>query len=304
MLGITSEPVMSVVHQMATTKTKRRKVIQSTLYEARSEATIPNDSQRLITTQEKVRDINPLMGITYMASPDSQETEYVRNSMGNFVPVGSVLSYQLAITEANFDVHYSKESVEAFPCTYQCEPVDYPDLPIGHIKTMINTSHLIPDHRTFVEDLKISQDESIRLERETRDQTSSDTWWQARSKRVTASKFSEIAKQRSKETKLASRLAEAKKDGVKTKGMQHGSDYENTGAEKYEQHMCKVGHPVEVLPSGLVVNPSFPYLGASPDRKIIDTKAHPHFGLAEVKCPYKHRNITPFDAALADRLLL
>ena len=76
------------------------------MYEARSEKTIPNDSQKLLEAQEKMRKLNPLIGITYMATPDNASTEFVKTTMGNYVPVGSVLSYQLAIPEGGFDVNY------------------------------------------------------------------------------------------------------------------------------------------------------------------------------------------------------
>lgn len=43
---------------------------------------------------------------------------------------------------------------------------------------------------------------------------------------------------------------------------------------------------MEAFPSGLLVDPSCPWLGASPDRLIFDpTEASVH-GLLEVKCPY------------------
>lgn len=42
---------------------------------------------------------------------------------------------------------------------------------------------------------------------------------------------------------------------------------------------------VNVSPSGFVVHPDAPYLGASPDAKVYHPAANPPFGLAEVKCP-------------------
>lgn len=49
--------------------------------------------------------------------------------------------------------------------------------------------------------------------------------------------------------------------------------------------MHSIRRPVKVLKSGLVVSLDAPYLGASPDGKVIDVGCSNHFGLSEVKCP-------------------
>lgn len=50
--------------------------------------------------------------------------------------------------------------------------------------------------------------------------------------------------------------------------------------------------------SGFVVNSSIPYLGASPDGKIVDPhEGRNQFGLLEIKCPYKYRNVTVAEAS-------
>ena len=48
--------------------------------------------------------------------------------------------------------------------------------------------------------------------------------------------------------------------------------------------------------SGLVVNPAFPYFGASPDGKVVDKNATDNFVLLEIKCPFKYRNNLPSEA--------
>jgi hypothetical protein len=55
--------------------------------------------------------------------------------------------------------------------------------------------------------------------------------------------------------------------------------------------MANANTPVTCYESGLVVNPACPWLGASPDRKVLDLKIG--FGLLEVKCPYSVKDITP-----------
>lgn len=64
--------------------------------------------------------------------------------------------------------------------------------------------------------------------------------------------------------------------------------------------MKKISNPVDVLPCGLVTRPDIPFLGCTPDGKVVDPKYHPHFGVLEIKCPYTARFITPRGAVLSD----
>ncbi|KAH9374945.1 hypothetical protein HPB48_020047 [Haemaphysalis longicornis] len=49
------------------------------------------------------------------------------------------------------------------------------------------------------------------------------------------------------------------------------------------------GHNVEAFKCGLLVDPSCPWLGASPDRLIVNPSETPMRGLLEVKCPYSQK---------------
>ena len=57
-----------------------------------------------------------------------------------------------------------------------------------------------------------------------------------------------------------------------------------------------IRRPVKIIKSGLVISPDSPYLGASPDAKVIDPGCSDPFGLSEVKCPETKYLVTPLDA--------
>ena len=59
-------------------------------------------------------------------------------------------------------------------------------------------------------------------------------------------------------------------------------------------YVSDTGFTVEMC--GLVVNPSLPWLGASPDG-IVHDPSESSVGLLEIKCPYTHRLFTVEDAA-------
>ena len=59
---------------------------------------------------------------------------------------------------------------------------------------------------------------------------------------------------------------------------------------------------MKIFPSGFAVNPAYPFLGCSPDAKVIDQAAKDcPFGIIEIKCPYKHRDVTPMTAWNGDK---
>lgn len=55
------------------------------------------------------------------------------------------------------------------------------------------------------------------------------------------------------------------------------------------QAIRAMGHEVTVSNCGLLVNPAFPWLGASPDRIAYDP-TESSYGVVEIKCPYSLRN--------------
>ena len=62
----------------------------------------------------------------------------------------------------------------------------------------------------------------------------------------------------------------------------HGLKYEPIALEKYQKYMSSINKPMKVFKSGLVISMDAPYLGASPDAKVIDPGCSDPFGLSEV----------------------
>ena len=56
------------------------------------------------------------------------------------------------------------------------------------------------------------------------------------------------------------------------------------------------GHAVRLERCGLVINPQACWLGASPDRKVVDYLAGSPFGILEIKCPKKRKDEDPLTA--------
>lgn len=66
----------------------------------------------------------------------------------------------------------------------------------------------------------------------------------------------------------------------------HGITQEPHAVRHYENTLRSRGHQIQTTCCGLMVNPSSPWLGASPDRRVFDPAETPPHGVVEVKCPY------------------
>lgn len=298
--GVSAEPIMQVTPRIPHTDTKPCSSRTCTLYEARRSTAIANNSELLREVQANMAAENPLYGITYMASGETDQTEYCRTQLDTYVPRGSVLSYQLALTEGDFHVECNFESLQKFACVESCvlRKVPFPTFPLDALTPYTVSDNLSQDMKDKLNSLTVNQEQASDIELMTRDQASNDTWWQERKYRLTASTFSEICRRKKKNCdNLVKRLMGNETQSVKVPlPIKHGKSFENAAARKYFKYMSHIGHKVEISASGLVIRPDLPFLGCSPDRKVMDPISHPHYGIVEIKCPYKYRSVTPKEA--------
>ena len=98
--------------------------------------------------------------------------------------------------------------------------------------------------------------------------------------RITSSVFKNVCCRRADFHSLSNRLLNKK--NIQTAAMKRGLDYEPLAAKSYSE---LTGNSVYMC--GFIINPSSPYLGTSPDRKVYDPSSALHCGLLEIKCPDK-----------------
>ncbi|KAH9364458.1 hypothetical protein HPB48_000207 [Haemaphysalis longicornis] len=133
--------------------------------------------------------------------------------------------------------------------------------------------------------LEITPADTAALEQNTRQQANSETWKKAPSQRVTASSFGMVLK-RPTWTDEGLQKFTPQKDLSRV----WPSATSNLRFHRYVSVMKTRGHNVEAFRCGLVVDPSCPWLGASPDRLIFDPSETPMHGVLEVRCPYSQKS--------------
>ena len=140
--------------------------------------------------------------------------------------------------------------------------------------------------------LTISQQEAEGLERATRQQTQSENWHKEREHRITASTFGSFMLRQSAMTeKFVTSLVKPK--SFKSAATSYGTNSEKVALNMYRK---KTGHHVHEC--GLVVNPQFPFLGATPDGTVCDKGES---GILEVKCPFSIRDSNILEAVRSNR---
>ncbi|KAH6933202.1 hypothetical protein HPB50_013442 [Hyalomma asiaticum] len=142
-----------------------------------------------------------------------------------------------------------------------------------------------------LKDLQVTSAEARELEMNSRQQSRSNLWQQARLNRLTASCFGRVIKRLNWTEKGLYNLTESK-DLSRVRAIQYGLRNENVAADRYCSVMKSHGHNVSLRYCGLFVNPTCPWLGASPDRLIYDPE-EASYGVLEVKCPYSLKDSTP-----------
>ena len=161
-------------------------------------------------------------------------------------------------------------------------------------------SQLLEKSEKVFSDIQISLEQAKSLEALTRGQSNCKLWFQYRIGRITASKFKDVIHTEAKHPSqsLIRRICYPESFKFKTQATSWGLEHEKTALKEYcaktqRSHSC-----FTLSESGLVVNPLYPHLGATPDGVV--QCACCGKGVVEVKCPFKCKEMS-FMEACQDR---
>lgn len=121
----------------------------------------------------------------------------------------------------------------------------------------------------------------MEIERETQGQANTTTWHEERRQRITASNFGRFMT-RKVAVNEAFLTSVFRAKPFSSAATSYGSCNEKVARQLYSK---KTNYHVHDC--GLVINPAFPFLGASPDGKVCDDG---NCGILEIKCPFSLRD--------------
>ena len=143
-------------------------------------------------------------------------------------------------------------------------------------------------HQQFLESLQLNENDATALEKDTVSQRSSNRWWKERRPRITASQFGGILDRKSITKPFLERLVnDCNLNSTKNlpEPLKHGIEHESAALQQYTNYMKHNGHPIRTFTLGFIVNPSYPFLGCSPDGKVIDETEDSPYGILESNAP-------------------
>ena len=146
--------------------------------------------------------------------------------------------------------------------------------------------------------LSLSEEKINEVEFNTREQRNSPLWFSARKYRLTASTFGEIFHFQPDTTpdRIVLRLLKGKQ--FTCPSVQWGIENEPVAIQAYIKHQQTNGHHgLTVDPVGFLISKDYPFLGASADGTVHDPTSDQQLGFLEVKCPYTHRCLSPYEAS-------
>ena len=137
--------------------------------------------------------------------------------------------------------------------------------------------------------IDMSEEMARNVEEATREQSRSKLWYKYRAGRVTASKMKRVCRTSLEKPshRLIKEICYPEAFKFSSKSTCWGCEHENSAREKYAEIMAASHDEFTVASCGLVLNPEWPHLGASPDG-VVCCKCCGN-GVLEIKCPYCHR---------------
>ena len=141
--------------------------------------------------------------------------------------------------------------------------------------------------------LSVTDEQAMAIELATRTQRLSSDWYSQRQGRITASLFHDVFtfKEKNSPDSLLKRLL-CNVDISHIPAIKWGVEKEDTARREYIAKMSSLHQGFRCTLTGLVVNPQYPFLGASPDA-LVECSCCGGQGSVEIKCPFSGKGAHP-----------
>ena len=175
------------------------------------------------------------------------------------------------------------------------------DIPSDNLAPCIRADENVYSETDILKSLSLTVDERIKLEEQTRAQTSSAKWFEARRQRITGSKCGRILMQKEKTVALLQYCIYPKPMLVLPKRIAWGKRNKHKACKAYMNYMNSHGHPgLQTARCRFVVHLEKGWLGASPNDWVTDPSMNACNGIVEFKCPFTKAETYPEEACKDD----
>ena len=170
------------------------------------------------------------------------------------------------LEQANSDHNYSAGYISPEKYVVENEP------PLLHVVRNLYEEHVC-----------VSPTEAVAIEALTRNQSRSDIWHQERKLRISASIMKTVCNRKHNTDIKCFLTSKLCPKTINSAAINYGNVNEDTAIKSYIEYQEKKGLQLTVHKCGLQINPSIPWLAATPDSIV---EIGQEMGCLEVKCPY------------------
>lgn len=161
-----------------------------------------------------------------------------------------------------------------------------------HDSTVLSSDDVVKEFSNYFSNMTISKEECDSIEMNTRGQAGNSLWNLQRQGRITSSIFGYVyfRKETTPPAGLIKRIFQYSE--FDNKYVRWGRTHEPAARRMYEKYIMKTQDRQSLLKGkvcvqqcGLIINPVYPHLGASPDGLVFDPQQSDPNGTLEIKCP-------------------
>ena len=186
---------------------------------------------------------------------------------------GSVLSYQLQdIGRPQPKLFMERDIPDIAFQTPIAEKFEFPERPVVGVNgAVFDVTSVSKDFsRCFLENISVTPEDAVALEKRTVLQGESKEWLNQHSRRITASNFGKVLFRVKFPSDSMLKGIFLSSISLNARAIAHGKAKETVAKTIYCRKMQKRIPHFALYDAGLTVNPLWPYLGASPDGKVYD----------------------------------
>ena len=181
------------------------------------------------------------------------------------------------------DLYVPKTSSQLPPVLTDLFKAPNATLPLSQLRDMATSVSVV-----------ITSQQATAVEKATRGQAKSKVWYAQRAGRITASKMHQVLKSGDSPASLVKNICYPEEMAFVSAATSWGQKQEAPALARYMVESSPLHTGLTVSESGLVINPAWPYIGASPDGLLSCQCCG--LGVVEVKCPYSQKGRTLAEA--------
>ena len=236
------------------------------------------------------QDGNDETSVQQATARGKESTESEMNVLFANLSLGGTKPLVLSLIQGYSDEYVPKSTLDTFPMP---------------LKSLQQSSHIKLNYPSLLEvcqsvEIEVTCEMAQSVERATQSQSSSKLWFTYRAGRVTASRMKAVCHTNAANPSqsLIKSICYPEAFSFVSRQTEWGCKHEKKARDIYCKVTSSLHENFQILDSGLVINPQWAFIGASPDGVIQCTCCGR--GVLEIKCPYCHRDSSVIAAARED----